>query len=416
MSYISAAMFRAIGFVSRVDGLKFIKQNGIRKTKNEDPEKYLQRVNRVRIDEKKNKREIKMTMMNLQKFLSQDFTTYSVHREINEVQQSENLTVYFDDMGDLYDDIEIKTKKYKVYDNQIKKIYKFTEYEIDYDYPFETTYKKIKRVDFNGLKKIKLNFIDLMDEYMKKNHRENIKEKCKSIFYIKFEQCYNNKIRIQRVIKYGTNFYNTDMEYYTFCIKNEGDIYLGGEKIEEFYNHKEYLQQIYILLKNGETDKMRKILLGQQSLEYKKYWSINDVEIYKHNLVYFNYKLFKDYPLILTPLKKFINEDNMTSSVLYYSHSPETGKERFTISITDYTNFKNNIYNLNEEKVFMKNYKILKKNVGFMYREFENLTVMDLKNRFDKILKFNPVQVMALIGGPFNNDVIGEIAKFLIIV
>lgn len=121
MSYVSAAMFRAIGFVSRVDGLKFIKENSIRKMKSETPEKYLQRVKRVRIDDKKLKSEIKMTMMNLQKFLSQDFTTYRVHREINEVQQSEKLTVYFDDLGDLYDNVEveeIKTKMYEICDKQ----------------------------------------------------------------------------------------------------------------------------------------------------------------------------------------------------------------------------------------------------------------------------------------------------------
>jgi hypothetical protein len=139
MSYISAGMFRAIGFISRSDGLKFIKENSIRKLKNEDPEKYLQRIKRVRIDNKKKNGEIKMTMMNLQKFLSQDFTTYRIHREINEVKQSEKLTVYFDDMGDLYDDIKveesIKTKTYELYNRdcvnlsfQIEKIEKIEKW------------------------------------------------------------------------------------------------------------------------------------------------------------------------------------------------------------------------------------------------------------------------------------------------
>lgn len=424
MTYINAAMFRAIGFVSRVDALKFIKAKGIRKITNEDTEKYLQRVKRVRIDDKKKKSEIKMTMMNLQNFLSQNFTTYIVHREINEIQQSEQLTIYFDDLGDLYDDVEVKTKKYEIYDNQIKKIYKFTDYEINYDYPFGITYKKIKRDEFNSYKKIKLNFIDLMDRYIIKTHKKEIINGCKSINYIRYSSNYIDKINIQRIIEYGTNFYNHGLKEYSFYITSEGeilDMYNCGKKIEDFYNQKEYLQQIYNLCKHKEINKMQKILLGQEILEFKKYWSINDVYNHNHTLEYFNYKLIEDHPLNLTPLNKYVNEkeEAMYMKLNYYfvktfNDNKQNIIENFTLDSTDFLKKENKLYNLMDEKQFMKNYIILKKRVGFN-GELYNETKIN-RNKFDKILKFNPIQIMALIGGPFNNDLIGEIAKFLLVV
>lgn len=353
MSYISAAMFRAIGFVSRVDGLKFIKENSIRKLKNEDPEKYLQRVKRVRIDDKKNKREIKMTMMNLQKFLSQDFTTYRVHREINEVQQSENLTVYFDDLGDLYDDIKseeiIKTKMYEIYDEQeITKTQYYGHENLENVLFYNSVLMKFIKTKYDDKNYWNIKNWKIEYQYCEPNVLDGFSHYCteRSCIYYKIDG-YNAILfdfDDERVFKCNYRFSNRG-KYIMFEDYNDTEIEIDN-------SIKNVLKKYTILPDSKFIIHNNKLIINKLSI--KKNFKTKMYEIYNKDDFKISKKYYR-YRINDNELKQFKNRVSLTEKKLSELKSKrQTTKVKEEIEqhkryIESLTNQLRNIYNIDEE-------------------------------------------------------------------